>query len=119
MISAIKQSLRIDLPVFTNKISFASFLEKTKNSYAQKYIAYCGKLEQPATALQTLCKPQTDTVILIGPEGDFSPNEVRHAVTCGFIPVSLGQFRLRTETAALLACAAVQIINETSLREQL
>jgi 16S rRNA (uracil1498-N3)-methyltransferase len=112
MISAIKQSLRIDLPEFTNKVPFTSFLEKTKNSYTQKYIAYCGKLEQPAVPLQALCKPHTDTLILIGPEGDFTPNEVHHAIACEFIPISLGKFRLRTETAALLACATVQIINE-------
>jgi 16S rRNA (uracil1498-N3)-methyltransferase len=112
MISALKQSLRIDLPVFTNEIPVISFLEKTKNSYAQKFIAYCGDLDKPAALLKTLCQPHKDTLILIGPEGDFTTNEIHYAVSCGFIPVSLGKFRLRTETAALLSCATVQIINE-------
>jgi 16S rRNA (uracil1498-N3)-methyltransferase len=114
MISAIKQSLRTELPVFTNTIPFNSFLDKTKDNYAQKFIAYCGELTQSPVALKTCCKPDTDTLILIGPEGDFSKNEIHHAIACGFIPVSLGKFRLRTETAALLACATVQIINESS-----
>ncbi|MDR2408204.1 MAG: 16S rRNA (uracil(1498)-N(3))-methyltransferase [Bacteroidales bacterium] len=111
MVSALKQSLRVDLPVFTNEVPFISFLEKTKNSYAQKFIAYCGDLKQPADHLKTLCQPHKDTLILIGPEGDFTPKEIHHAISCGFIPVSLGKFRLRTETAALLSCAAVQIMN--------
>ncbi|MDR1181837.1 MAG: 16S rRNA (uracil(1498)-N(3))-methyltransferase [Bacteroidales bacterium] len=115
MISAIKQSLRIELPVFTNKVLFDAFLDKTKNNDVQKFIAYCGQLTQPPVPLKTCCKPHTDTLILIGPEGDFSKNEVCHAMDCGFIPVSLGKFRLRTETAALLACSTVQIINESSV----
>jgi 16S rRNA (uracil1498-N3)-methyltransferase len=115
MISAMKQSLRTDLPVFTNEIPFASFLEKTKNSYPQKYIACCGKLQQSPSFLKTICQPHRDTLILIGPEGDFSPNEIHQAISCGFIPVSLGKFRLRTETAALLSCAIVQTIHEDIL----
>ncbi|MDR1459837.1 MAG: 16S rRNA (uracil(1498)-N(3))-methyltransferase [Bacteroidales bacterium] len=112
MISALKQSLRTELPVFTNEIPFAPFLEKTKNRYTQKFIAYCGKTEQASLPLKTYCKPHTDALILIGPEGDFSPSEIHQAIKCGFIPISLGKFRLRTETAALLACATLQIINE-------
>jgi 16S rRNA (uracil1498-N3)-methyltransferase len=114
MISALKQSLRIDLPVFTNEIPFASFLEKTKNNYDQKFIACCGSPQQVLIPLKTCCQAHKGTVILIGPEGDFTENEVHHAITCGFIPVSLGKFRLRTETAALLSCATVQIINLSS-----
>jgi len=111
MITAMKQSLRIDLPTFTPSSPFVNFIQ-TQNHYSQKYIAYCGELEQNPPLLQKVCIPNQDTLILIGPEGDFSPHEVQQAIGCGFVPVSLGRFRLRTETAALLACAAVQLINE-------
>jgi 16S rRNA (uracil1498-N3)-methyltransferase len=111
MISAVKQSLRSEIPIFNNKIYFNDFIEKTKNTYSQKFIAYCGDLQQEPNLLKTVCQANADTLILIGPEGDFTLAEVQQAIDCGFIPVSLGKFRLRTETAALLACATVQIIN--------
>lgn len=57
-------------------------------------------------------KKGDNVLILIGPEGDFSPKEVRVAMDYGFIPVSLGHARLRTETAALVACHTVQLINQ-------
>jgi len=112
MIAAVKQSLRAEIPLFANTVSINDFIEKTNDTYAQKFIAYCGDLQQNAPSLKTVCKAGTDTLILIGPEGDFTPAEVQQAIHCGFIPVSLGKFRLRTETAALLACAIVQTINE-------
>jgi len=111
MISAMKQSFRIDLPTFSQNIPFADFVQKTQTHYTQKYIAYCGEQTQNPPLLQTICQPRQDTLILIGPEGDFSPKEILQAVSHGFTPVSLGKFRLRTETAALLACSAVQVIN--------
>ena len=112
MISAMKQSLRIDLPTFTPSVSFTDFIQERQNHYPQKYIAYCGDLTKNPPLLQTICLPHQDTLILIGPEGDFSPQEIQQAMNCGFIPISLGKFRLRTETAALFACTAVQLINE-------
>ena len=111
MISAMKQSLRIDLPTFNSSTPFADFIQKTQYHYTQKHIAYCGELPQSPPLLQTICQPRQDTLILIGPEGDFSPKEVQQAVNLGFVPVSLGKFRLRTETAALLACSAMQLLN--------
>jgi 16S rRNA (uracil1498-N3)-methyltransferase len=111
MVAAIKQSLRSELPIFNNQISFNDFIEKTKKRYAQKFIAYCGDFTQQPSLLKTVCRADTDTLILIGPEGDFTFAEVQHAIRNEFIPVSLGKFRLRTETAALLACATVQVVN--------
>ena len=111
MISAMKQSLRIVLPTFNPSTPFADFIQKTQNRYSQKYIAYCGELAQNPPLLQAICQPHQDTLILIGPEGDFSPKEIQLAINHAFIPVSLGKFRLRTETAALLACSAVQVRN--------
>jgi len=111
MIAAVKQSLRAEIPIFNSLICFNDFLEKTKNTYSQKFIAYCGDLQQEPCLLKSVCQDQPNTLILIGPEGDFTPAEVQKAMQCGFIPISLGKFRLRTETAALLVCATVQISN--------
>ena len=111
MISAMKQSLRIDLPAFSESVPFKDFICQQRDNYSQKYIAYCGELEQESALLKSVCQPNVDTLILIGPEGDFSSEEVRLAMEYGFIPISLGRSRLRTETAALLVCAAVQVIN--------
>jgi 16S rRNA (uracil1498-N3)-methyltransferase len=112
MIAAVKQSLRAEIPLFANEIYFNDFVERTKDKYSQKFIAYCSDLQKNIKSLKTVCKANTDTLILIGPEGDFYPDEVQRAIDCGFIPISLGKFRLRTETAALLACANVQVVNE-------
>jgi 16S rRNA (uracil1498-N3)-methyltransferase len=111
MISSLKQSQRIDLPTFTPSVPFSDFVQKTQPHYAQKYIACCGEAAQNPPLLQKVCLPRQDTLILIGPEGDFSPKEIQHAINQGFIPISFGKFRLRTETAAVFACAAVQVIN--------
>jgi len=111
MIAAMKQSLRIDLPTFTESTPFSAFIQQMQNRYVQKYIAYCGELAQNPPLLQKICQPTLSTLVLIGPEGDFSSNEVQQAVDYGFIPVSLGKFRFRTETAALFTCVAVQIVN--------
>jgi len=111
MISAMKQSLRIVLPTFNSSTPFADFIQKTQNHYPQKYIAYCGELTQNPPLLQTIYQPHQDTLVLIGPEGDFSPKEIQQSLNYGFVPVSLGMFRLRTETAAVLACSAVQLLN--------
>jgi 16S rRNA (uracil1498-N3)-methyltransferase len=113
MIAAMKQSLRIELPTFSPTVPFADFIRKMQTHYPQKYIAYCGTLSQDPPLLQDVCLPRQDTLILIGPEGDFSPQEIEEAIRCGFVPVSLGKFRLRTETAALLACTALQLINNS------
>jgi 16S rRNA (uracil1498-N3)-methyltransferase len=112
MISAMKQSLRTELPAFTGGVCFADFVKQQGNRYTQKYIAYCGTLEKEPPLLKTVCMPKTDALVLIGPEGDFSQNEVALSIEHGFEPVSLGKSRLRTETAALLACAGVRIIND-------
>lgn len=113
MISAMKQSLRTELPAFNESVLFEDFIRQQRNRYGQKYIAYCGILEKEPPLLKSVYKSNTDTLVLIGPEGDFSPEEVNMSIENGFIPVSLGKSRLRTETAALLACATVQVINES------
>jgi len=62
--------------------------------------------------LKNACRPATDTVILIGPEGDFSREEVALAEQNGFTAISLGNSRLRTETAGVIACAAAEWANQ-------
>ena len=78
-----------------------------------KLIAHC-EADKPRTPLAAALKPGKDAVVLIGPEGDFSEEEIALALACGFQPVSLGPSRLRTETAALYAVVAFNLINDRS-----
>lgn len=77
--------------------------------FPQKFIAYCGE-EYPKQSYVGLLQPGKGAEVLIGPEGDFSPAEVRLCVENGYVPVSLGNTRLRTETAALYAAWAPAMI---------
>jgi 16S rRNA (uracil1498-N3)-methyltransferase len=102
--SAMKQSLKSRMPQLNEPCEFSDLI---KTGFpGQKFIAYCetGKEQH----LNELLRPASDTLILIGPEGDFSPSEVEAAIAVGFVPVSLGESRLRTETAGVVAC----VINE-------
>ena len=108
MVSAMKQSQKSSLPGFDEMIKFKEFIKRPFNG--QKFIAHC--YDSPKTPLAQICKKSTDTLILIGPEGDFSEEEVAMAIEQGFKPISLGESRLRTETAALVACHTVQLINQ-------
>ena len=69
----------------------------------------CSGEERPT--LRESYTPGTDATVLIGPEGDFSPREIAAALAAGFLPVTLGDSRLRTETAALYAVTAVNFLN--------
>ena len=100
LVSAIKQSLKARLPRLNEMTDFNSFIEKDFSG--QKFIAHCYEGEKPL--LKDVLKKGEDTLVLIGPEGDFSEEEVKKAIEKGFIPISLGKSRLRTETAALVAC---------------
>jgi 16S rRNA (uracil1498-N3)-methyltransferase len=111
LVSAMKQSLRAWLPKLNEPVKFNDFIARTV--HGQKFIGYCATgMESQLVKTYT---PGNDTVILIGPEGDFSKNEVDCATKSGFIPVSLGQNRLRTETAAIVACHTIGILNTQSV----
>ena len=108
VIAAMKQSLKSWLPEIHQSISFNELIHRRFDG--QKFIAYCetGKEE----LLQKMYLPGSSALILVGPEGDFSPEEVEQATQAGFIPVSLGNSRLRTETAGIVACMTFQLLNQ-------
>jgi 16S rRNA (uracil1498-N3)-methyltransferase len=106
--SAMKQSLHCYLPKLNAAISFKDFIKQ--DFKGQSFIAHCEKLGRKS--LKQALKPQQNVTILIGPEGDFSVKEIAQALQNDFIPVTLGETRLRTETAAIVACHSVAFINE-------
>lgn len=106
--SAMKQSLHYYLPKFNEPISYKDFIKKEING--QKFIAHCEETDKKS--LKNELKINTDCTILIGPEGDFSVKEIQLALDNNYIPVSLGNTRLRTETAAIVACHSVVYANE-------
>ncbi len=105
--SAMKQSLQVFLPKLNDPISYADFITKSHEGLC--FIAHCE--EEEKLDLKRRIAPDKDVMILIGPEGDFSKKEIKDAYDNGFLPVSLGENRLRTETAAIVACATVNMIN--------
>ena len=111
-VSAMKQSLHLTLPAINPAVTLLDLLSTTHYPLpTQKFIAHC-EADKPRTPLHDAMKPGTDAVMLIGPEGDFSEEEIALALECGFQPVSLGPSRLRTETAALYATVAFNLIND-------
>lgn len=110
MISAMKQSLKGVLPVIEEMTDFNDFVRNVDDSY-QKFFGYCDAAF-PRKEFAREYQPGKGVVIMIGPEGDFSPEEVSLAVENGFIPVTFGESRLRTETAALFGVTAVHVINQ-------
>ena len=107
MESAMKQSKRVYLPKLNPVIGIQEFLELEHPGL--RFIAHCH--EEEKLELKRRVAPDKDITILIGPEGDFTEAEVDLAYEKGFYPVSLGEARLRTETAAVVACATVNLIN--------
>lgn len=108
LVSAIKQSLKARLPKLNEMTDFSRFI--AQEFKGQKFIAHCYEGEKPL--LKDVLTPGKDAVVLIGPEGDFSEEEVRAAIAHGFVPISLGKSRLRTETAALVACHTLNLMNQ-------
>jgi 16S rRNA (uracil1498-N3)-methyltransferase len=108
-LSALKQAQRAWLPVIHPAISFHSFLQKIKPDTA-RYIAYVD-FDNPRQLLTT-AQIHKHYVLLIGPEGDFTPDELHLAEQRGFVKVALGNFRLRTETAGLAGCHILNLINQ-------
>ena len=107
VISAVKQSLKAFVPKVNDLRDFKQIVDEAKES--KKFIATCSGEDR--VNLKEACLPNEDVIILIGPEGDFSEQEVSYALSKGFKALSLGQARLRTETAALYAVQGIHFIN--------
>ncbi|SBW00060.1 16S rRNA (uracil(1498)-N(3))-methyltransferase [uncultured Dysgonomonas sp.] len=107
LVSAMKQSQKALLPQLDDMQSFSKFIKQEFDG--QKFIAHC--YPQEKVLLKDIYKKSGNALILIGPEGDFSEEEVRMAIDNGFEPISLGESRLRTETAALVACHTLHVLN--------
>jgi len=105
--SAMKQSLQTFLPKLNEPVSYKKFLERKHEGLL--FVAHCEDEEK--LDLKRRVAADKDVTVLIGPEGDFSKSEIKQAYKSGFLPVSLGENRLRTETAAIVACTTVNLIN--------
>jgi 16S rRNA (uracil1498-N3)-methyltransferase len=108
MVSAMKQSLKAYIPNLDSLTKFTDFISRPFEG--QKFIAHCD--EQHRDLLKKMILPNQNYLILIGPEGDFSSEEIKLAMDAGFHPVSLGDSRLRTETAGVVACHTFNLLNE-------
>jgi 16S rRNA (uracil1498-N3)-methyltransferase len=122
-----KKSLQARLPLIDPPVNLADFLQNLNSQFSilntqfptlnsqfstlssQKFACHC--VGDDRRTLHQLYTPGTDALVLIGPEGDFSPDELSRCLTLGFQPVTLGNNRLRTETAALYALTALNFMN--------
>jgi 16S rRNA (uracil1498-N3)-methyltransferase len=105
MIAAMKQSKKAYLPQLNEMTDFGKWVESMTCIY--RFIAYCGEGER--LPLKIACQARQDAAIAIGPEGDFSMQEVTQAIALGFKTISLGASILRTETAGVAACVLCQL----------
>ncbi len=110
-VAAMKQSLKATLPIIDSMTPINKLIEDTKEFHGQKFVAYCDDVSDKEL-LAKAYRPGKDVIILIGPEGDFSSAEITRLLDTGFHTISLGDCRLRTETAALVACDSIQILNQ-------
>lgn len=115
-ISAMKQSLKTSIPTISSLTPFSKFMTEChelaiSNPNIQFFMGYCNQ-NYPLLRLIDEYHRDSDVVILIGPEGDFSPEEVREAVEIGFKPVTFGKSRLRTETAGITALDTIHLLNQ-------
>ena len=108
-IAAMKQSLQSFLPRLDEAVSFAELLKSVDEP--QRFLAHLPADEAPSP-LAKAAVPNGQYAVLIGPEGDFSDKEIKQATEAGFRMVTLGNNRLRTETAALTACQLLNFINQ-------
>ena len=107
LIAAMKQSLKTNLPKINPLTTFSTFLQTKRTESC--FIAHCQADNN--FHLKEKYQPNQNVLILIGPEGDFSSTEIATAIKQGFQPVTLGQSRLRTETAGIVACHVVALMN--------
>ena len=106
-LSATKQSLKARIPEIGEPVSVKEFIGTERSGC--KLIAYCFEGETPRESIAEAIQGQDEVTVLIGPEGDFSPEEAALALNNGYVPIHLGPSRLRTETAAVTAVEAVYL----------
>uniref|UniRef100_UPI003FEF3D35 RsmE family RNA methyltransferase n=1 Tax=Candidatus Cryptobacteroides bacterium TaxID=3085639 RepID=UPI003FEF3D35 len=113
LLSATKQSLKASIPELSDTTSVREFIESTAGTEALKLIAYCFEDGQERTSIREVLEKNDakEVIVLIGPEGDFSREEADAAVAAGYVPVHIGESRLRTETAALAFVSMVYYRN--------
>ncbi|MDY0281274.1 MAG: RsmE family RNA methyltransferase [Salinivirgaceae bacterium] len=109
MIAAAKQSQKAMFPTINEPIKFKKFMEQT-HDITNKYIALCRDCNR--ISLLEAAQKSPDAIVLIGPEGDFSEEEATLAIQHGYVPISLGNSRLRTETAGIAACHTFYVTNQ-------
>jgi 16S rRNA (uracil1498-N3)-methyltransferase len=110
LVSAMKQSIKAYLPKLNEILQYNKFIGKSFD--AEKLIAHCGSNQKPP--LKSMVEKNKNNLILIGPEGDFSEEEIKLALQNGYNEISLGNARLRTETAGIVACHTVNLLNDES-----
>ena len=108
LLAAMKQSLKYFLPKLNPLQSFDTLISQVQTE--SKLIAHCAEADKHA--LSALIKEKNDILVLIGPEGDFSPREIEEAAKAGFEGLDLGQTRLRTETAGVVVCSNISFMKE-------
>lgn len=108
LVSASKQSYKARIPRLNPMTAVDEFLQHVREPY--RFVAHCYEGDKPH--LLHVCPPKSEVVIMVGPEGDFSRDEVDLAVNQHFVPVTLGASRLRTETAGVVACHLAAVVNE-------
>lgn len=109
LISAMKQSLKATLPQLDELKTFKQWLSELTDTTGQRFIAHC--IEEEKVHLKEKYKAGQNVLLMIGPEGDFTKEEVTQAIQKGFLPVTLGESRLRTETAGIVGTHILNLIN--------
>jgi 16S rRNA (uracil1498-N3)-methyltransferase len=107
-VAAMKQSLKAHLPIINDIKEFKTFV--STETKGERFIAHC--IKDGKQHIKDAYKSGLDCTILIGPEGDFSENEINVALKNNYKAISLGESRLRTETAGLYACSTFNLLND-------
>ena len=116
ILSAAKQSKNTILPSLNPLIKLSAFFKKETLESTQKFIAHSEKDNE--VHLLEKYQANQDVIILIGPEGDFSATEIKNSFENGFAPISLGSSRLRTETAGIVACHTINLLEKANISEK-
>jgi 16S rRNA (uracil1498-N3)-methyltransferase len=109
IVSAMKQSLKANKPILNDPCTFKDFISLNTNGI--RMIAHCDE-SKTRSKISDIYSKNSNAVVMIGPEGDFTEEEVESAAGSGFLPIHLGASRLRTETAGIAACHSIYFLNQ-------